>query len=90
MKLGTNVSEDRKKIVAMAVFVVIASGLVYFEYFDAGSPETPATTPAATAAPATEGAPAGRPGGGCGKGGEADGRRPRPRWTRGCIWKLCW
>jgi hypothetical protein len=59
MNLGS--SEDRKKIVAMAVFVVIASGLVYFEYFDAGSPETPATTPAATAAPATEGAPVAAP-----------------------------
>jgi hypothetical protein len=45
-------SEDRKKIAAAAAFVVIASGLVYFEYFYTGAPATPAT------APATEGAPA--------------------------------
>jgi hypothetical protein len=63
MNLGS--SEDRKKIVAVAVFVVIASGLVYFEYFDAGSPATPATTPAA--APATEGAPVATPAAAAGK-----------------------
>lgn len=52
MNLGS--SEDRKKIAAMAAFVVIASGLVYFEYFYTGAP----ATPAATMAPATEGVPA--------------------------------
>jgi hypothetical protein len=44
MNLGS--SEDRKKIAAVAVFVAIASGLVYFEYFDAGTAATPATAPA--------------------------------------------
>jgi hypothetical protein len=52
MKLGP---EDRKKIVAMAGFVVIASLLVYFEYFYTGAPATPSTAPAAeTTAPAVE------------------------------------
>jgi hypothetical protein len=50
--------DDQKKIAAVAAFVVIAAGLVYFEYFDTGTPAAPATTPAATTAPATEGAPA--------------------------------
>ena len=50
MKLS---SEDRKKIAAVAGFVVIASGLVYFEYFYTGTPATPATAPATEVAPAT-------------------------------------
>jgi hypothetical protein len=48
-------SEDRKKIAAVAAFVVIASGIVYFEYFDAGSP-APATVTAPAEAPAVTGA----------------------------------
>lgn len=44
MNLGS--PEDRKKIAAVAAFVVIATGIAYFEYFDAGTPATPATTAA--------------------------------------------
>ncbi|MGA1983696.1 MAG: hypothetical protein ABSG84_14670 [Acidobacteriaceae bacterium] len=55
MNLGP---EDRKKIAAFAVFAVIASGIVYFEYFYTGAPATPATPPAATATETTEGTPA--------------------------------
>ncbi len=46
-------SEDRMKIVAVAVFVLILTALIYFEYFYTGAPATPA--PAASennAAPA--------------------------------------
>jgi len=44
-------SEDRKKIAAMAVFVLLATAIVYFEYFYTGEPATP--TPASvTSAPA--------------------------------------
>jgi len=50
MNLGS--SEDRKKIVAVAAFVVIAVGLVYFEYFDTGAPATPPTAPVSEGAPA--------------------------------------
>jgi hypothetical protein len=50
-------SEDRKKIAAVAVFAVIAAGVVYFEYFYTGAPATPVaapTTVSAPSAPATE------------------------------------
>jgi hypothetical protein len=56
MNLGS--SEDRKKIAAMAVFAVLACGVVYFEYFDAGSPATPAPAPAAAETSAPASAPA--------------------------------
>jgi len=39
------VSEDRMKNVAVAVFVLIAATLIYFEYFYTGAPATPAPTP---------------------------------------------
>ena len=42
-------SEDRKKIAAMAAFVVIAGALVYFEYFYTGAPATPAPVAATPA-----------------------------------------
>ena len=50
---GNKASEDRMKIVAVAVFVVIAAALIYFEYFYTGTPAAPATavvetTPAAS------------------------------------------
>jgi hypothetical protein len=34
-------SEDRMKIAAVAVFVLIAAALIYFEYFYTGAPATP-------------------------------------------------
>ena len=46
-------SEDRKKIAAMAVFAVIAAGIVYYEVFYTGTPATPAPSPAAVSASAT-------------------------------------
>ena len=41
-------SEDRMKTAAMAVFVLIAAALIYFEYFYTGAPSTPAPAPAAS------------------------------------------
>jgi len=42
-------SEDRKKIAAVVGFVLIAAGLIYFEYFYSDAPATPAPDAAATA-----------------------------------------
>ncbi len=42
-------SEDRKKIAAMIGFVLIASALVYFEYFYTAAPATPAPVASAPA-----------------------------------------
>ena len=51
MKLASGKgSEDRKKIAAVIVFVLIASALVYFEYFYTAAPAT--TAPVAVPAPA--------------------------------------
>jgi len=53
MKIPSNrSSEDRKKIAAVAVFVLVAAALFYFEYFYTGTPATPA--PAASAPAASE------------------------------------
>ncbi len=63
MKLASGKgSEDRKKIAAVIGFVLIASALVYFEYFYTGAPATPAPVAApAPAASANNTAPAGNP-----------------------------
>jgi hypothetical protein len=53
MKLGS--SEDRMKIAAVAVFAVLAAGIVYFEYFYTGTPAAPPPAPAAVTAPAVVG-----------------------------------
>jgi len=55
-------SEDRKKIAAVVGFVLIAAGLIYFEYFYSGAPATPAPVAAPVpAASANNAAPAGNP-----------------------------
>ena len=63
MKLASGKgSEDRKKIAAVIGFVLIASALVYFEYFYTGAPATPAPVAApAPAASANNTVPAGNP-----------------------------
>jgi hypothetical protein len=85
-------SEDRKKIAAMAAFVVIAGALVYFEYFYTGAPATPAPV-AATPAPAVsaDNNPVAEDNSGPGRNG-SPGRweRPRPRSTQRCTWRPCW
>jgi len=48
-------SEDRKKIAAVAVFVVLASAIVYFEYFYTGTSASPAPAAMVTASEATPG-----------------------------------
>jgi len=65
MKLGTKVSEDQKKIAAVVVFVVIASVLVYFEYFYTGTPtaQAPAAVASAPANSAGDAAATGSSGG---------------------------
>jgi hypothetical protein len=54
-------SEERMKIAAVAVFVLIAAALVYFEYFYTGAPATPAPAAPAPAAAADNTAPATSP-----------------------------
>ena len=49
-------SEDRMKIVAVAIFLLIAAALIYFEYFYTGASATP--EPAAPAPAASENNPA--------------------------------
>jgi hypothetical protein len=59
---GNNVSEDRMKIIAVAAFVVIAAGIIYFEYFNTSSPAAPApvvaTVPTTSAGGSVTSAPA--------------------------------
>src|SRR6185437_12694267 len=52
--------EDQKKMIAVAVFVVIAAAIIYFEYFHTGTPSTPAPVATVTVAPSRtiEGTPA--------------------------------
>ena len=58
MKLsGGAGSEDRNKLIAVAAFVVVAALLVYFQYFDAGSPSTATPAPSAVSAPASPAEP---------------------------------
>lgn len=52
MKLSGAGTEDRNKRIAVAAFVAVAALVVYFEYFDAGGPSTPAPAPVAVSAPA--------------------------------------
>lgn len=54
-------SEDRMKIAAVAVFVLIAAALFYFEYFYTGAPATPAPAAPAPAASENYAAPAANP-----------------------------
>ncbi len=51
-------SEERMKIVAVAVFVPILAALIYFEYFYTGAPATPAPVASAPAASENYAAPA--------------------------------
>jgi hypothetical protein len=60
MKIANNRgSEDRMKSAAVAVFVLIAAALIYFEYFYTGAPATP--PPAAPVAVQSNSAPAANP-----------------------------
>jgi hypothetical protein len=52
---GSKGSEDRKKIAAWIGFVLIASALIYFEYFYSSAPATTAPVAAAPAPAATAG-----------------------------------
>lgn len=51
MKPNSAAAEEQKKKIAIAVFVVIACGLVYFEYFYTGTPSAP--PPVVATAPVT-------------------------------------
>jgi hypothetical protein len=49
--------EDQKKMAAVAAFVVLAAGIVYFEYFNIGTPAASAPVVSAPAAPVRTVAP---------------------------------
>ena len=54
-------SEDRMKIAAVAVFVLIAAALIYFEYFYTGAPASPEPAAPAPAASENNSAPPANP-----------------------------
>jgi hypothetical protein len=55
-------SDDRNKIIAMAAFVVVAGGILYYELFSTPTPPAPPTAAApSNSAPAAPAGPAARP-----------------------------
>lgn len=53
MNLGAPGSEDRKKLIAMCAFAVLAAGVLYYELYTPSTPPTTATTPVVTTDPGT-------------------------------------
>jgi hypothetical protein len=74
MKLNVSAgSEDRKKLIAVGAFVLIAGAVFYFEYFGGSGPSTPA--------PVAVNAPTSSPGGPTGGSGAGVGPAAKPVGT---------